>query len=187
MAEHLPQIRSITRSPSVARAHTSFDIREGTSPLSPITIRFPTLPNIHFELLSPIWEANPNNTTINLQPIRWYTEPAAGGTWYLGPSRQMHQEYDVRSWHRVSSSIGRSDSLVTRDGWETQTIGSTVGGNAVQISEETSTSQPQQKERKRDRIRRFGVSIVKRFGKFKSNKLIHRAFSVFSSKSVGVQ
>lgn len=206
MAEHLPQIRNIAHHPDVAGTPAFFDTRTGPSQEAPITVRFPDLPNIRFELVSPIWELNPiDNTAIppgGIQPSRWYTEPAVSGTWCLGPSRQMHQDYDVRSWHRVSSSIARSESLITRDGWETQTISSAFNysnGNAVQTSEEeTPTSQPanslglglgqaKKKERRRDRIRRFGMSIVKRFGKFGSNKRIHRAFSIFGFKSAGGQ
>lgn len=224
MSEQVPQNRSITRR-SVARAPTTFQIFEDPPPPPPITIHFPNLPNVRFELVSPIRELPLINSAPNpraLQPNRWYTEPAGTGTWSLGPSRQMHQDYDVRSWHRVSPSISRSGSLVTTDdgesmttdegepqttdGGEGQTISSMVeeaiqmnNEDAVQASEKTSMSepadsqgsdQPGKKERNRDRIRRFGMSIVKRLGKFRNDKRdredrrprgsrLLRAFSIF--------
>lgn len=225
MSERTPQNRSITRR-SVARAPATFQIHEDPLPPPPITLSFPNIPNIRFELVSPIRDANPtNNATIQhvIQPTRWYTEPAGTGTWSLGLSRQMHQDYEVRSWHRVSPSISRSESLFTTDegddlttdegearttdGGEAQTISSMVAQideeNAVQTNEETSMSQladsqgsdqPGKKERNRDRIRRFGMSIVKRFSKFKSDKRdredrrphgsrLRRAFSDFGLSS----
>lgn len=224
MSERVPQNRSITRR-SVARTPTTFQIFEDPPPPPPITIHFPDVPNVRFELVSPIREAPRTNNATNpraLQPNRWYTEPAGTGAWILGPSRQMHQDYDVRSWHRVSPSISRSESLLTTDdgeslttdegetqttdGGEGQTISSMVGEaiqinneDAVQAREETSMSeladsqgsdQPGKKERNRDRIRRFGMSIAKRLSKFRSDKRdredrrprgsrLPRAFSIF--------
>lgn len=94
----------------------------------------------------------------------------------------------------------------TTDGGEGQTISSMVeeaiqinNEGAAQTSEKTSMSepadpqgsdQPGKKERNRDRIRRFGMSIVKRFGKFRGDKRdrddrrprgsrLPRAFSIF--------
>lgn len=197
---------------SNARAPAPFTIFEDPPPPPPIRFFIPTLPNVRFELVSAIQEANPiiNSSVPSraLQVSRWSPPAPITRTWSLeSGSRQMHYAYETRSWHRVSSSIARSESIGVLDQeearrgiveaakqQEAQTANSpemdaVVEDGAVSGATAVSSMQLQPRQRKRDRFRRFSRSIVQKVKDLRKDKKdpedpsprsrLRRAFTLF--------
>lgn len=184
---------------SDSRAPAPFQIYEDPPPPPPISFFFPTLPNIRVELVSAIQEANPViNSPLQaraLQANRWSPPDPITRTWSLeSGARQMHYAYETRSWHRVSSSIARSESVRVLDRedneitdspeeearagaaeqQEAQIVNSlgmdaVVEDDVVYGATAVSSTEPQPRQRKRDRFRRFSRSIVQKIKDLKKD------------------
>ncbi|KAL0634122.1 hypothetical protein Q9L58_006929 [Maublancomyces gigas] len=197
---------------SNARAPAPFQIYEDPPPPPPISFFFPTLPSVRAELVSAIQEANP---VINsplpsrvLQANRWSPPDPITRTWSLeSGARQMHYAYETRSWHRVSSSIARSESVRVLNRGENEITDTPEeearAGVAEQQEAQTVNSlgmdavveEPQPRQRKRDRFRRFSRSIVQKVKDLRkdpkdpedpsSRGRLRRAFTLFQVRRRG--
>lgn len=202
-----------------ARAPAPFTIFEDPPPPPPIRFFFPTLPNIRVELVSAIQEVNPiidsSVPSRVLQANRWSPPAPITRTWSLeSGSRQMHYAYETRSWHRVSSSIARSESIGVLGQEDNEITNSPEEEARVEVSEQqevqtvnslgvdavaedgaasrapaVSSTEPQPRQRKRDRFRRFSRSIVQKVKDLRKDKKdpedpssrsrLRRAFTLF--------
>lgn len=208
---------------SNARTPAQFTIYEDPPPPEPMRLFFPTLPNVRVELVSAIQAANPiTNPSVPsraLQVNRWSPPALPVRTWSLeSGSRQMHYAYETRSWHRASptsssSEISGQEEAPTTDSPDVYAaeedarseeelqaanspeLDAVVGDSVISETISTGSLEPQPRQRKRDRFRRFGKSIfhkIKDLGKDKEDREdrgprggLRRAFTVFPATRRG--